>query len=130
MHDNPTQVRRDGRLPDALWGRIEPLLPPRQPHPLGCHRPRVDDRQAMEALCFVLRTGCQGQARRETGLCSRRCAPRRLHAWAEAGGVGTLGPMGLAAYDALQGMDWAWLAMDSAMTTAPLGGKGGQAPLP
>src|SRR4051794_19741875 len=23
------------RIPDALWERIEPLLPPRPPHPLG-----------------------------------------------------------------------------------------------
>ena len=30
---------------------------------------------------------------------------------------------GLAAYDALNGIDWAWLAMDGAMTKAPLGGK-------
>lgn len=52
MKDNPTQVRRDWRLPDALWGRIAPVLPPRKPHPLGCHRPRVDDRQAAE-LCGV-----------------------------------------------------------------------------
>ena len=27
------------------------------------------------------------------------------------------------AYDALQGIDWAWLSMDGAMTKAPLGGK-------
>jgi len=30
---------------------------------------------------------------------------------------------GLLAYDALQGIDWEWLAMDGAMTKAPLGGK-------
>ena len=32
-------------------------------------------------------------------------------------------------YDALKGIDWAWLAMDGAMTKAPLGGeKDGQKP--
>ena len=36
------------RIPDALWERIEPLLPPRPPHPLGCHNPRVPDRNAMQ----------------------------------------------------------------------------------
>jgi putative transposase len=30
---------------------------------------------------------------------------------------------GLVAYEALKGIDWEWLAMDSAMTKAPLGGK-------
>lgn len=28
--------------------RIEPLLPPRPMHPLGCHDPRVADRHAVE----------------------------------------------------------------------------------
>ena len=35
MLDNQEQIRRDWRIPDALWERIEPLLPARKPHPLG-----------------------------------------------------------------------------------------------
>ena len=46
------------RIPDALWERIEPLLPPGKPHPLGCHNPPVPARAAMNAIFFVLRTGC------------------------------------------------------------------------
>ena len=53
------RVRRDFLIPDALWAEIEPLLPARRKHPLGCHNPRVDDRRAMDAIFFVLRTGCQ-----------------------------------------------------------------------
>lgn len=54
-------TKDDGwRLSDKLWIQIEPLLPPRKPHPLGCHNPRVPDRDAMNAILFVLRTGCQG----------------------------------------------------------------------
>jgi hypothetical protein len=34
-----------------------------------------------------------------------------------------LGKSGLATYDALEGIDWEWLAMAGAMTKAPLGGK-------
>jgi transposase len=52
-------VRDDGwRLPDELRAKMEPLLPPRPAHPLGCHNPRVPDRAAMDAIFFVLRTGC------------------------------------------------------------------------
>jgi transposase len=51
------KVRRAWRIPDELWARIVPLLPPRKPHPLGYHRPRVDDRQCMDAIFFVLLTG-------------------------------------------------------------------------
>ena len=85
MRDEPENVRRNWRIPDELRERIQPLLPPRKPHPLGCHRPRVDDRRAMDAICFVLRTGCQWYARQDTGLCSRSSAHRRVQAWAVAG---------------------------------------------
>lgn len=44
------------RLPDTLWARRQTLLSPRKPHPLGCHRPRVDDQ--WNGILFVLRTGC------------------------------------------------------------------------
>ena len=123
MNADRKQVRRDWRIPDELWGRLAPLLPPRKPHPLGCHRSRVDDRKAMDAIFFVLRTGCQWNALRETGLCSSSSAHRRFQEWAEAGVFLTLWQMGLADYDALHGLDWEWLAMDGAMTKAPLGGK-------
>jgi transposase len=129
MNDDHTQVRRDWRIPDALWDRIKPLLSPRKPHPLGCHRPRVDDRQAMEAIFFVFRTGCQWKALHETGLCSSSSAHRRFQEWTEAGVFLTLWKMGLADDDALHGIDWEGLAMNGAMTKAPLGGeKGGQEP--
>ena len=38
------------RMPDWLWERLEPLLPPPPSHPLGCHRARVPDRDAMDAI--------------------------------------------------------------------------------
>lgn len=51
-------IRDDGwRLPNWLWGRIEPLLPGPPLHPLGCQAPRVPDRDAMDAILLVLRTG-------------------------------------------------------------------------
>ena len=38
-------VKDDGwRIPDEL-GEVEPLLPERPAHPLGCHNPRVADRE-------------------------------------------------------------------------------------
>src|SRR5499426_2096486 len=123
MPNDHETTRRDWRIPDELWERIVPLLPPRKPHPLGCHRPRVDDRQAMDAIFFVLRTGCQWNALHETGICSSSSAPRRFQEWVEADVFVALWEQGLVEYDALQGIDWAWLAMDGAMTKAPLGGE-------
>lgn len=129
MSTDQETVRRDWRIPDELWERIQPLLPPRKPHPLGCHRPRVDDRKAMDAMFFVLRTGCQWNALNETGLCSSSAAHRRFQEWTQADVFLELWKHGLVEYEALQGIDWEWLAMDGAITKAPLGGeKGGQEP--
>jgi transposase len=117
------------RLPDAFWERILPLLPPRTRHPWGCQRPRVDARKAMDALFVVLRTGCQWKALNAPGICSQSAAHRRFHEWTEADVFVAVWEQGLVAYDAWRGIDWEWLAMDGAMTKAPLGGEqGGQAP--
>lgn len=111
------------RIPDPLWERIEPLLPARPPHPLGCHNPRVPDRKAMDAIFFVLRTGCHWNALNATGICSSSAAHRRFQEWTSAGVFVTLWARGLEEYDELKGLDWEWLAMDGAMTKAPRGGE-------
>ena len=116
--------RDDGwRIPDALWSQVEPLLPRRKPHPLGCHNPRVPDRDAMNAILFVLRTGCQWNALNATGICSSSSAHRRFLEWTGAGVFRRAWTKALAAYDEFVGVDWTWLSMDGAMTKAPLGGK-------
>ncbi len=52
--------RDDGcRMLDWLWERVEPLLPSTPFRPLGCHAPRVPDRDAMDAILLVLWTGMQ-----------------------------------------------------------------------
>ena len=111
------------RIPDSLWERIEPLLPSRLAHPLGCHNPRVPDRRAMDGIFFALRTGCQWNALNATGICSSSSAHRRFQEWTAAGVFVTFWAMGLHEYDATKGLDWSWLAMDGAMTKAPLGGE-------
>jgi transposase len=111
------------RIPDGLWAKIEPLLPPRRPHPLGCHNPRVPDRRAMDAILFVLRTGCLWGALDATGLCSHASAHRRFVEWTEAGVFERLWAQVLSQYDEEWGIDWTFLAADGVMTKAPLGGK-------
>jgi len=55
-------TKDDGWLiPDELWEQMEPLLPPRPAHPLGCHNPRVPDRAAMNAIsCWCCARACSG----------------------------------------------------------------------
>ena len=111
------------RIPDELWQRIEPLLPPHKAHPLGCHRPPVPPRAAMDAIFFVLRTGCQWNALKATGICSSSSAHRWFQQWTEAGVFLKLWRHCLQEYDVLKGIDWTWQSMDGTMTKAPLGGK-------
>lgn len=116
-------VRRDWRIPDELWEKMEPLLPARKPHPLGCHRGRVPDRNAMDGIFFVLRTGCQWNALNQTGICSSSSAHRRFQEWTAAGVFEELWKQSLLKYDEVKGINWDWLSMDGAMTKAPLGGE-------
>jgi transposase len=109
--------RDDGwRIPDVLWAQIEPLLPAGKAHPLGCHNPRVPNRDALNAILFVLRTGCQWNALNATGICSSSSAHRRFLEWTEAGVFEQAWVKALEDYDEFVGVDWEWLSMDGAMT--------------
>src|SRR3954451_15827294 len=94
------------RIPDDLWEKMEALLPRRKPHPLGCHNPRVPDRSAMNAILFVLRTGCQWNALRATGICSSSSAHRRFLEWTEAGVFEQAWRKALDGYDEFVGIEW------------------------
>jgi putative transposase len=111
------------RMADWLWERLERLLPAGLVHPLGCHRPRVPDRDAMDAILLVLRTGMQWNALNATGICSSSSAHRRFQEWEQAGVFDEIWRQGLLDYDEVVGIDWSWLAADGAMTKAPLGGQ-------
>lgn len=116
--------RDDGwRIPDWLWEKIEPLLPPPPSHPLGCHRPRVPNRNALNAILLVLRTGIQWNALDATVICSSSSAHRRFQEWEQAGVFAAIWREGLLEYDEKVGIDWSFLSADGAMTKAPLGGK-------
>src|SRR5689334_10553746 len=117
------EVRRPWQLSDELWEKIAPLIPPGKPHPLGCHNARVPNRRAMEAILFVLRTGCQWNALNATEICSSSSAHRRFQEWGAAGVFLEMWRQGLFEYDELKGIEWDWQAMDGAMTKAPLGGE-------
>jgi transposase len=80
------------------------------------------NRQAMEAMGYVLRTGGQWPLLpRSLGAAST--GPDRFQAWQRAGVCAQLWRTGVLAYDELQGLDWTGQAMEGAMPKAPLGGK-------
>jgi len=112
------------RLGDALWARLEPLLPKRpERDPRRGGRPPRSDRECADAIFFVLRTGAQWNALSATGLCPSSTAHERFQRWVKAGVFARLWKAGLEEYDEFKGIDWEWLALDGAQTKAPLGGE-------
>jgi transposase len=90
-------------------------------HPLGCHNPCVPDRDAMDAILLVLRTGMQWNALDASGIRSSSSAHRRFQEWRAAGVFAEIWCQRLLEYDEVVGIEWAWLAADGAMTKAPGG---------
>jgi len=112
------------RISDELWAVLQPVLPVHvNTHRFGGGRPRVPDRKCADAIFYVLRTGCQWKALDQTDLCPSSTAHDRFQEWVQAGVFLKLWQAGVERFDELQGLDWAWLSMDGAMTKAPLGGE-------
>ena len=115
-------------ISDALWNRIAPLLPVREKpvHPLGRHRQRIPERKVLNSIFYLLRTG--GQWGGLNSLDPERYAKRstshtRFQEWMEAGFFARLWEASLLDYDEKVGLDFEWMALDGAMTKAPLGGE-------
>ena len=109
------------QISDALWERIEPLLPNYKPSCNG-GRPRLPLRDVVTGIFYVLRTGCQWKA-----MPAQFGSGSAIHAyfqeWVQAGIFEKLWREALAEYDCLQGIEWQWQSLDGAMTKAPLGGE-------
>jgi transposase len=111
---------------DALWSKIEPLLPVRkrqvgrkyQSKP-GAGRKPMPARQVFSAIVYVLRTGCQWKALpREYGSAS--AVHSYFQRWQREGFFLKIWQTGLAEYDEMEGIAWNWQSIDGAMGKAPL----------
>jgi transposase len=74
-------------VPDSLWERVAPLLPPHPPrrHRFPGRKP-VEDRVVLAGIVFVLKTGITwNQLPAEVIGCSGVTCWRRLRDWTEAG---------------------------------------------
>lgn len=108
-------------LPDALWERLDPLLPKYRVSRQG-GRPRLPMRQIANGIFYVLRTGCQWKAApREYG--SGSTLHSYFQEWTKLGIFRKLWKAALREYDELKGIQWEWQSMDGAMTKSPLGGE-------
>lgn len=106
------------RLKEPLWERLAELIP----EPKGRGRRPTNPKGCLEAILYVLRTGCQWD---ELPACypPKSTVHDRLMAWSERGILEQLWQTILIEYDDLKGIGWEWLSADGCMTKAPLGGE-------
>ncbi len=107
-------------VPDALWRRIAPFLPPEPPKPKG-GRPRVPDRVVLAGIHYRLRTGCQWKALPPQFSSGSTCH-LRFHQWCQAGVFQRVFAELVRFYDRKRTIQWRWASLDTASVKAPKGG--------
>jgi putative transposase len=108
------------RVPDDLWTRIEPILAEYDP-PKATGRKRIDARDALDAIIFRMRSGCQWNHLPKE-FPDDSSVHRTFQRWIERGVLDRIWAMLVEACDELGGVNWAWQAADTAMGKARLGG--------
>ena len=107
---------------DALWARIEPLLPARKRRWRYPGRKRLPDRRALQGILFVLHTGIGWEhLPQELGFGCGMTAWRRLRAWQQAGVWDRLHELLLAELHAADQLEWERAIADSSHLQAKKG---------
>ena len=112
-------------LSDALWQRIEPLLPPPKPRRFRFPgRKPLTNRQALTGILFVLRTGLRwNDLPCEMGCGSGSACRKRLQQWQQAGIWDELHHLLLNELREADKIDWTRAAVDSSFARALGGGE-------
>jgi len=116
----------DPRVVDAVWAAVQGHLPPRPPdtHPLGCHRPRVPDRDCFTGILLRLVTGCTWDVAARLTPAGETTLRNRRTEWLNAGVFNKLVEESIAGYDKIIGLDLSEVAVDGSLHKAPCGGEG------
>src|SRR5262245_26244282 len=111
-------------LPDDLWERIEPLLPPPKPRRFRFPgRKPVDHRKALTGILFVLKTGMPWEdLPEEMGCGSGMTCWRRLRDWQQDGAWAKVHAVLLSRLQDAGKLDWSKCAIDSSSVRAVFGG--------
>jgi putative transposase len=123
MTETPIQVKplpTIWRVPDELWEIIEPILEKHDP-PKSTGRPRIDRREALDAIIFRMRSGCQWN-RLPKEFPDDSSVHRTLQRWVELGVLDLIWERLIEECEELGGVDFEWQAADGAMGKARFGG--------
>ena len=114
------------RVIDAVFTAVEGLRParPLDAHPLGCHRPRIDDKVCFTGIVYRLALGCSWvDAGRRVGV-GQATLRRHRDEWIAAGIFDQLLNEALAGYDRIRGLDLSEVSVDGSLQNSPCGGEG------
>lgn len=104
-------------LTDEQWSVIAVLIPQRRPGP---GRPRADDRRTLNAIMYILKTGCAWQDLLAEYGSSTTCW-RRLSQWSEDGTWELIWRALLSKLDAQGKLEWAQAFLDGSFVPAKRG---------
>jgi len=108
-------------LPDALWAEIAPLFPAAAARPKG-GRPRVENREALIGILFVLYTAIPWERLPfEVAGCSGMTCWRRLRAWQDAGLWDEIHRHMLERFNLAGEIDWLRASVDASSVPAKKG---------
>ena len=121
----------DRLLPDALWRRIQPLLPPPPSHARGGAPRTVPDRACTAAIVFMARTSTPWALLpvAEFGWGSVTTCWRRFAEWAHAGVFERLQELLLDELGQAGALDWSRVSVDSFSLRAVRGDHVGENPV-
>jgi putative transposase len=109
------------RVPDELWEIIEPILEVHDP-PKSTARPRIDQRQALDAIIFRMRSGCQWNHLPKEEFPDDSSVHRTWQRWLKLGVLDLIWEKLIEECDELGGVHFEWQAADGAMDKARFGG--------
>ena len=109
-------------MPRKLWRLLKKHLP-KASKKGGPGRPRVNDRNVMNGIWFILWTGCQWKAIDSNWFqVSSSTLHRRFQDWPQTGVFDKLFQIMVRYYAKERNIGWKWQSVDSKMVPAPLGG--------
>jgi putative transposase len=109
-------------IPDELWRVIEPLLPAEKPRG-SAGRPALPNRQVLNGILHVLRTGCQWKSLKKDWFGASSSLHARFQAWQTSGLFGHIFRELVLYYHRRKRIYWRWQSIDSKSVPAPLGGE-------
>ncbi len=109
-------------IPSQLWQTLKKHLP-KPAKQKGPGRPRVQDRDVINGIWYVLWTGCQWKAvKQEWFHVSSSTLHERFQEWTNGGIFDKLFKILVRYYARERHIRWKWQSVDSKMVPAPLGG--------